>query len=98
MLADKELCGFVEHAGSAVVAEAGPGGKHLGFGGEGKGEHCGEAAEEGLVVVDNGGYASLLEHDLGEPGAVGVADVAPGEFTGVAFVPGNELAPECDGV
>ena len=28
-----------------------------------------------VVVVDDGGDAGLLEHDLGEPGAVGVVDV-----------------------
>ena len=97
-LADEELGGFVEHAGSTIVAEAGPGGEDFGFGGEGEGEHSGEVSEECLVVVDDGGDAGLLEHDLGEPGAVGVGDVAPGEFAGMGFVPAHELAPEEDGV
>jgi hypothetical protein len=31
-----------------------------------------------VVVLDNRGHASLLQHDLGKPNAVGIAVLTPG--------------------
>jgi hypothetical protein len=93
-LALNELRGAVEEMRSAVVAEAGPEGEHIFFFGFGEGLEGWEAAEELGVALDDGGDASLLEHDFGEPGGVGAADAAPGEVAGVLAVPGEELAVE----
>jgi hypothetical protein len=93
-LALNELRGAVEEMGAAVVAEAGPEGEHVVFFGLGEGFEGGKAAQELGVALDDGGDARLLEHDLGEPGGVGVADAAPGELAGVEAIPGEELGAE----
>jgi hypothetical protein len=93
-LALNELGGAVQEMCAAVVAEAGPEGEHVFFAGLGEGFERGEAAQELGVALDDGGDARLLEHDLGEPCGVGVADAAPGEIAGVLAIPGEEFAAE----
>jgi len=97
-LALDELGGAVEEMRAAVVAEAGPEGEDVFLFGFGEGFEGGEAAEELGVALDDGGDARLLEHDLGEPGGVGIADAAPGEIARVLAIPGEELAAEEIGV
>ena len=41
--------------------------------GDGKGLHTGEGGEKARVVIQHGGDLGLLQHDFGEPNAVGVA-------------------------
>src|SRR6201996_3303243 len=91
-LALNELRGAMEEMRAAVVAEAGPEGEDVFLFGFGEGFEGWEAAQELGVAVDDGGDARLLQHDLGEPGGVGVADAAPGEIAGVLAIPGEELA------
>ncbi len=93
-LALNELRGAVEEMRAAVVAEAGPEREHVFLFGFGESFEGWEAAEELGVALDDSGDARLLEHDLREPGGVGVADAAPGEVASVLVVPGEELAAE----
>ena len=84
----------MQHARAAVVAEAGPGGEDVCLRGEGESDGGGEAPQELLVVGDDGGDSGLLEHDLGDPGAVGIADAAPGQLARMGAVPVHELATQ----
>ncbi len=83
-LLDDELRRLVEHSGAAVVAEAGPGGEHLFFGGERKGDDGGKPAQKVVVVLDDGGDAGLLQHDFGDPGFEG--SVTPRQGSSRAWV------------
>ncbi len=47
-----------------------------------------------MVVLDDSGDAGLLEHDLGDPRAIGIIDVAPGELPRMGAVPSDQLSPE----
>ena len=47
-----------------------------------------------MVMLDDSGDAGLLEHHLGDPGAVGIVNVTPRELSRVAAVPVHQLAPE----
>ena len=94
MLLDEELRGTMEHAGAAIVAEAGPEREHVGLRREGKREDGRKAGEEGGVVLDDGGDAGLLEHDLGDPCAVRVMDASPRKRAGVELIPVREAGAE----
>ena len=88
------LGGGVHHAGATVVAEAAPEGEDGGLGRGGEGVDGGEGGEEGLVFVEDGGDAGLLEHDFRDPDGVGVAGGAPGEVAAVEVEPGEERLTE----
>ena len=94
MVLDDGLGGGVHHAGAAVVAEAAPEGEDGGLGRGGEGVDGGECGEEGLVFVEDGGDAGLLEHDFRDPDGVGVAGGAPGEVAAVEVEPGEERLTE----
>lgn len=81
------LGGALEVAGAGVIAEAGPGGEEVGFGGGGEGGEVGEAGKEAFVIGNDSSDAGLLEHDFREPDAVGVAGVAPREVALVGEKP-----------
>jgi hypothetical protein len=89
-----KLRGLMEHACAAIVPEAGPGGEDLLFVGKGEGEDGGEAAKEGMVVVDDRGDAGLLQHDFGDPGTVRVGDAAPGKLACMGAIPAHEASPK----
>ena len=84
--------GGVEVAGAGIVAEALPEPEDVLLRGVGQGADVGEALEEAVVIVHPLGHAGLLEDDLGNPDAVGVAGVAPGERAAVRVVPPAERA------
>ena len=73
MLAHDDFSRRVEHAGSAVVSEAAPGGQHAGLAGRCQLPNRRKAPQEFMVVRNHRGYPSLLQHDFGEPDAVGIA-------------------------
>ena len=60
--------GFMQIAGSRIVAEAAPTRQNL-FRGSGR-QRCdaGKALQESFVIGDHSLRASLLQHDLGDPG------------------------------
>ena len=86
--------GFVQVAGAAVIAQPLPEGEHLVFGRGGKGGGGGEGGEKARVVSGNGGHLGLLQHDFGEPDAVGVAAVPGQVVAAVLFLPADEAVGE----
>ena len=84
--------GGVEVAGAGIVAEALPEPEDVLLVGVGQGADVGEALEEAVVIVHPLRHTGLLEDDLGDPDAVGVAGVAPGERAAVRVVPPAERA------
>jgi hypothetical protein len=50
------------------------------------------AIKEALVIRNHGRHLGLLQHDLGEPHAIGIARVLPGQLVAaVLFLPGDDL-------
>lgn len=84
---DDGLGGSPEVAGAGIVAEAGPGGKDFRLGGAGEVGRGGVAAEEALVIRDDGLDASLLEHDLGDEDRPGVGGAPPWKVAPVSAEP-----------
>ena len=84
--------GGVEVTGAGIVAEALPEPEDVLLRGVGQGADVGEALEEAVVIVHPLRHAGLLEDDLGNPDAVGVAGVAPGQRAAVRVVPPAERA------
>ncbi len=82
-------------AGAGVVAEAGPGGHHLGVGRRGERADRRPAGDEGGEAVADGGHGGLLQHHLGQPDPVGIGTVGgtgrqpPGQRPRGAVVPGE---------
>ncbi len=89
---------FQQVARAGVVAEAGPGGHHLGILGGRQRLDPGPAAGEIEEIGDDGGDGGLLQHDLAEPDPVRVGPIAaawghaPGQHAGVAVVPIQNFA------
>ena len=92
--ADDFFCGAMEIARAGVVAEASPGFEDGRFGRTSEGANGGKPCEETLVIGEDGGDARLLQHDFGDPDAVGIAGSAPGESALVGVEPGEEAAAE----
>mmetsp|Transcript_26221 Transcript_26221/g.61907 ORF Transcript_26221/g.61907 Transcript_26221/m.61907 type:complete len:444 (-) Transcript_26221:6636-7967(-) len=80
----------VQIARPAVVTQACPLGQHLI---ERRGSEVGNARparQKALVVAQHGGHLGLLQHDLGQPDAIGVARVLPGQrVAAMAALPGH---------
>jgi hypothetical protein len=74
-------------ASSRVIAKALPRVEDVTFRSRGQGSEIREAAEPLIVIRDNGGNLSLLEHELGDEDGVGVPSLAPGEETTVCMIP-----------
>ena len=95
VLGDDDLRAAMEIARARVVAEAAPGGEHLAEVGGGQRADVGEARGEALVVGEDGRHLRLLQHDLGEPDAVRVARVLPGQrMAAVLLLPGDDALGE----
>ena len=67
-------------------------GEHLCFCRQGERDDRGKPAQEAVVVLEDGGDARLLQHDLGDPGPVGIGDAAPRKFAGVSAIPVHQTA------
>ena len=79
MLAPHHLRAAVQVARAAVVAQAAPQRQHVVQRRGGQRGHVGKALQEARVVVQHRGHLRLLQHDLGQPDAVRVARVLPGQ-------------------
>ena len=92
---DRRAGGSVQQvAGPAVVAQALPEAQHLLFLGPGQVGGGRKRLEEALEVGDDRRDLGLLQHDLGEPDAIGVARALPRQVVpAVALLPGDE--PRC---
>ena len=74
-------------ASSRVIAEALPRVQDVTFRSPGQGGEIWEAAEPLIIIRDNGGNPSLLEHELGDEDGVGIASLAPGKGAAMAAIP-----------
>lgn len=81
----------VEITRATVVTEAGPEAQDFLLRGGGEHVDGGKFFEEAVVIGEDGGNARLLQHDLGDPDAVGVAADAPGEVAAMSAEPGQEF-------
>jgi hypothetical protein len=79
-------------ASSRVIAEALPRVEDVTFRSLGQGGEIGEAAEPLIIIRDNDGNLSLLEHELGDEDGIGIASLAPGEETTMAAIPIRQRA------
>ena len=77
-------------ASSRVIAEALPRVEDVTFRSPRQGGEIWEAAEPLIIIRDNGGNLSLLEHELGDEDGVGIASLAPGESTAMAAIPAKQ--------
>ena len=69
--------------------------EHFIFGGIRQRAQIGKALEKALVIRDHGSDLRLLQHDLGEPDAVGIARVLPRQVvTAVCALPGDDARSE----
>ena len=82
--------GAPQIAGARIISQAGPQRQHILFLRRRQRFHRGEAIEEALVIRDDGLRAGLLQHDLGNPDAVGVGGAPPGQIAMAAAVPGEQ--------
>ena len=69
----------VQVAGATVVPQPAPQGHHLVLGCRGEGMHVRKPAQEARVVAQDGAHLGLLQHDFGQPHAVGIAGALPGQ-------------------
>src|SRR6185295_3912606 len=94
VLGDDRLCGAVEHACPAVVAEPAPEREHVVERRGGERADIGEAGDEALEVAEHGGDLRLLQHHLGEPDAVRIVALPGQVVAAVLALPGNNAAGE----
>lgn len=94
VLGDDLPRGPMEIARAAVIAEPGPVFQNFGFARAGQLTDGGEAREEAFIIGQHSGDARLLEHDFGEPDAVGIAPSAPGKVAAIDAIPGEKFAAE----
>ena len=71
------LRALVQVARTAVVTQATPQGQHLVLIGRRQGRHVGKARQKAGKVLQHRAHLRLLQHDLGQPNAVGVLRVLP---------------------
>ena len=91
MMADEEVCHFVDLARAGVVTEAFPLLQHILEGGGGERGRGWEPFQKPPEVGDDGIHAGLLEHDFGDPDGVGIARIgAPGQVAGISREPRQE--------
>src|SRR5262245_14486979 len=84
--------------GATVIAEPGPRGEHVGLAGARERGDGGIACDEALIEWECGRHAGLLEHDLGDPDAVGIANPPPRQIPVAPAVPVEQwLAPRALG-
>ena len=84
----------LEVAGPGVVAQAGPEPQHLVLRRRGQRGHRWEPLHEPLVIGEDRGDLSLLEHDLRNPDRVRVARLPPGQIPVAGAIPRQQV--RCD--
>ncbi len=71
------LGGFLQVAGTRVIAESGPHGEQFSLGCGGQILDAGILRKEAFVVWNDGGDTRLLQHNLGNPDRVGIVGATP---------------------
>jgi hypothetical protein len=87
MVALDDFRNRMQIASSRVIAESLPRVEDVTFRSPGQGGEIGEAAEPRLIIRDNGGNLSLLEHELRNEDGVWIASLAPWQGAAMAAVP-----------
>ena len=87
-----DVCRSMKVARPGVVAEAGPQVQHLVELGGCQGRHIGKPTDEAFEVGHHGGDLGLLQHDLGDPHAIGRPRSLPGQILAAVGVPPREQA------
>jgi len=86
--------GHSQISGSRRIAEALPGVENVGFRGSGEGGNVRKATEPFLVIWNDRGDLSLLQHEFGDEDGVGIGSSAPRKIATVFSIPGKESAAE----
>ncbi|CCF97337.1 hypothetical protein RSK60_2030013 [Ralstonia solanacearum K60] len=98
MLGHHDLRAAVQIARAGVVAQARPGGHHVVRGRRGQRPHGREPLDEARVVAQHRRHLRLLQHDLRQPHAIGIAGVLPRQvMAAMAPLPGNHADGEIVG-
>jgi hypothetical protein len=94
MVALDDFRNRMQIASSRVIAESLPRVEDVTFRSPGQGGEIGEAAEPLIIIRDNGGNLSLLEHELRDEDGVGIAGLAPREVAAMAAIPVQQRPAE----
>ena len=95
MLRNDLLCSAMQVARAAVVAEPGPVREHLVFGRVRQCSHIREAINKSHVIRQHRCHLCLLKHDFGQPDAIRVTGVLPGQIVAtVDALPGDQADGE----
>lgn len=81
-------------ASSRVIAKSLPRVEDVTLRSPGQGGEIWEAAEPFIIIRDNGGNLSLLEHELRNEDGVRIASLAPGQGAAMAAIPTQKRAME----
>jgi len=73
-------------ARTRVIAQTGPVMQHIIEAGIGQGTHIREGLHEAREVGNDRTHLGLLQHDLGDPHAIGVTRVLPGQIVAAVLV------------
>jgi len=92
-LAD-HLLNRMQIASSRVIAKSLPRVEDVTLRSPGQGGEICEAAEPFIIIRDNGGNLSLLEHELRNEDGVRIASLAPGQGAAMAAIPTQKRAME----
>ena len=91
VLRDDHACRRMQVMRATVVAEAAPELEHAIDGSRGERADLRVCREKPLVVRNDGRHLRLLQHDLGEPDAIGIARALPREVVAaVRLLPRNQ--------
>src|ERR1700744_1805217 len=93
-LARKKLCGLVQHPCTPVITQARPAREHLRLRRKGQRKHGRKLPQKAFIVLNDCADPRLLQHHLGEPGPVRIADSTPGQLPRMAAIPAHQLATE----
>ncbi len=95
MLLDAELRRTMQETGAPVIAQPRPEREHGVFIGGRQRRERRQALHEALEVTDDRDHLGLLQHDFGQPHAIGVARMLPGQVLAtVMVVPAKQFACE----
>src|ERR1700730_11180622 len=92
---DDFLCGALQIACAAVIAESGPQAQHFLLLRRSERMDVREAIEKALVVGNHCRNACLLQHDFREPDAIRIFGAAPRQVTLVLLKPAEQSFSEC---
>ena len=94
MFGDQAAGRAVQVAGPAIVSQPFPQAQNLLFVGGREVGNRREGGEKTLEIGNHRGHLGLLQHDLADPDAIGIAVASPGERPLRGGEPGEQRTPE----